>query len=464
MNISLLKDSIEYIRCWVEFHFNSNQFPGASFCISYKGKILLYEQFGFAELSSKEPLNNKHAFRVASQSKMFTAVAIMQMQEKGLLKIDDTVQKYLPWFGQGKEKSLTEITIRQLLSHNSGLTRDGANCDYWQQIGHFPKQDRFRKEVESSPLVFENNTFFKYSNFGFGLLGLIIEEISSNTYNDHINKNIFAPSGMTNSGADWDIESKQKIAYGYTPHYHKRPRIKFKTMDTGVLSPATGAYSTPKDMSKFAAALSFGSGKLLNNESKKEMFKVQSTSINASEGFYGLGIKIEDIGNRRLVGHAGGFPGYISKTLFDPNGGLSVSLSGNSLDFPSVAMMNGIFKIIDFYQNNAGDKKPSKKLEKFTGRFYSLWGTRDIVKIGSKVFMAIPGMLNPFDSSIPLTYKDSKNLTIGKVSNFNPVGETVSYEFDATKKVKVIRIGGMSFFPWHIFKQKFLKKSRNQSL
>lgn len=106
MNKSLLKDSIEYIRCWLEFHFNSNDFPGASFCIAHKGKILFYEQHGFAELESKNPLSNKYAFRIASHSKMFTAVAIMQLQEKGLLKIDDPVQKYLPWLVLKKKRHL----------------------------------------------------------------------------------------------------------------------------------------------------------------------------------------------------------------------------------------------------------------------------------------------------------------------------------------------------------------------
>lgn len=363
--------------------------------------------------------------------------------------------------GSEKEKTLAEITIRQLLSHNSGLTRDGKNCDYWQHIGSFPKFEAFKTEIESTPLVFDNNTFFKYSNFGYGLLGLIVESVTSQTFNEYTNSHIFGPSDMVNSGADLNKKSKQKIAFGYTPHYHKRPRIKFKPIETGVLSPATGAYSTPKDLCKFASLLHFGSKKLLNDESKKEMFKIQSKAINESEGYYGLGIKIEDIGNRRLVGHAGGFPGFSSKTLFEPESGLAVSINANSNDFPTVGIMNGIFETIDFYQKNAGDKKPNKKLNKFTGRFYSLWGTRDILKIGSNLFMGTPGMLFPFKMQTPLSYKDSKTLIIGKTSNYNPVGETVSYEFDQTKKIKAIRIGGMSFFPWHIFKQKFLKKGRD---
>ncbi len=190
MDDKALGRSAFYIKDWLRFMYEREKTPGFVVAISHKGKLIFNEAYGYADLETKQRLTPQHIFRIASHSKTFTATAIMQLQEKGKLQIDDYTADYLTWLKDHKDKRFAKVTIRQLLSHSAGVIRDGKKGGYWQLDGPFPDEEKFKKEILDADLVLENNTKLKYSNYGYTLLGLVVKAASGKPYNDYVKEHI----------------------------------------------------------------------------------------------------------------------------------------------------------------------------------------------------------------------------------------------------------------------------------
>ena len=185
------------------------------------------------------------------------------------------------------------------------MIRDGQASGFWQFQGEFPDEDEFKQQIMKSQLVFEPNSEFKYSNFGFGLLGSVVEQASGKSYADVVMENIITPLDLKQTAAEYSPDLQ--MATGYSRFDLRQQRRPFQHATTGVLQPATGFCSTAHDLVKFFAALQVGSGKLLSDASKREMQRPSwQVADEANAGSYGLGI---DVGkakdDKRLVGHSG---------------------------------------------------------------------------------------------------------------------------------------------------------------
>ena len=146
---------------------------------------------------SGEPLATDTRLRVASHSKTFTAVGIMRLVESGRLRLDDKAGGYVA----GLHADTAATTIAQLLTHTAGLTRDGEDAGQWQMRRAFLDPTELRRELAESPVI-GANTRFKYSNHGFGLLGLIIEQITGEPYAGWIAREVVARAALTQTSPD----------------------------------------------------------------------------------------------------------------------------------------------------------------------------------------------------------------------------------------------------------------------
>ena len=172
---------------------NLEHIPGLSIGVISEGKLIIQKGYGFANVEKKVKAKPETNYRIASISKMFTAVALLQLAEKKKLHLDDSVSSYLPWLKVRKAKrDAKDITIRQVLSHTAGLWRDGKISPF--ATDKFPKARDLQKELSADALTFATLEQFKYSNFAFALLSEVIQEVSGSEYTKYINTHILNPS------------------------------------------------------------------------------------------------------------------------------------------------------------------------------------------------------------------------------------------------------------------------------
>ena len=172
------------------------------------GEIIHRNGYGFANLEQQIPNTPDTQFLIASLTKQFTALAIMQLQEQGKLNVEDTVDTYLPDFPSG-----SKIQIKHLLNHSSGIYNF---TDQWKKIRHSNLSlDELLLTFKDKSLEFEPGSKVKYSNSGYIIAGLIIEALSDQSYSEYITHNIFKPLGMNNSSYGLLENSTSSIAVGY---------------------------------------------------------------------------------------------------------------------------------------------------------------------------------------------------------------------------------------------------------
>jgi len=165
--------NIRLLDTWLETQIRYGKMPGLSIGIVYNGDMIYQKGFGYANIDSKIPSTADTRYRIASQSKIFTAIGIMILRDEGKLNLDEPIEKYLYWLKLNPfEKNDPPVTIRQLLTHSSGITHD---ISPWTDL-NFPTQEEFRKLANTQmAYAYSPYTKWKYSNNGYNLLGEIIE-------------------------------------------------------------------------------------------------------------------------------------------------------------------------------------------------------------------------------------------------------------------------------------------------
>lgn len=172
-----LAPALAYVEFWLGYQMRATEQPGVALAIALKGEVALDLAFGWADQAAGEALTPRHRFRVASHSKSFTATAILKLREQGRLKLDDTAGQYV----SGLHPEIAAATLTQLLSHTAGILRDGPDAAYWVDRKPFLDDAELRAELALAPAI-SATTRLKYSNHGFGLLGLVIEAVTGEPY------------------------------------------------------------------------------------------------------------------------------------------------------------------------------------------------------------------------------------------------------------------------------------------
>ncbi|MGC1176907.1 MAG: serine hydrolase [Candidatus Saccharimonadales bacterium] len=413
-----------------------------------------------ADIEKKEKLTSEHIFRIASHSKTFTATAIMQLQEQGKLKIDDHVVNYVPWLKDHKDSRFSQITIRQLLSHGAGVIRDGLDSNYWQLGRPFPDAAQFKAEMLAADLVIDNNTKLKYSNYGYSLLGCVIEAVSGVTYHDFVVQYIVKPLGLKNTGPEYAANIKDQIVTGYSrPDLPDKRRLAFVQIDTRAMAAATGFYATSEDICTYFTAQIVGSGKLLSDESKNEMQRMQwQAEYVAEKQEYGLGLRIDHIKHRYLIGHGGGFPGQITTTLCDPKDQLVVTVLTNCLDSGARKIAQSIISLMDYFQNHWA--MPQDKFDRFEGRFMELFSVVDVIASGKKLFAGSSESWQLFDHPDELEHVQDNTFKIVKTNSFASEGELVHFKLDSGGKVKSVMWAGELCLPEKDYLTQIAKRTK----
>jgi len=416
-----IKQAAHFADIWLPWKMMYDKVPGVSVGIVYKGKLLYKRGFGFSDLKSKKKADEKTVYHIASHSKMFTSMAIMRLVEQGKLRLDDKITDYLDWFKvKSGIKDSKYITIRQLLSHTSGVFRDGKSS-FWT-TGDFPKE--IKSTIADDPLSHKNLHGFKYANYGFALLGALIEKVSGMSYSEYVQNEILKPLRLKNTKPDYE-DSLKNVATGYGVVFpDMKERAKFGHVKARAYASATGFVSNVEDLARFISQFSDRSSRdqILGTGSKREMsYPIADTG----EGNYGLGMIIDKIRGRKVIGHGGGYSGYITRTVFDPHLELGVIVLTNSLRSNAAAIAFSLLEAVYDYID-AGETKNG--LSRYEGIYRDGWGDEVFIAKGDKLVSFSPQTNRPFKSEDFLISSGKTNEFITKTPDkFSSYGEKVLF-------------------------------------
>lgn len=434
--------ALDYAPKWIAHQMRISELPGCAVAVAHRGQVVLEAAFGHADLARGIALSPRHRHRVASHSKSFTAAGIMKLRERGKLTLDDRAGRYV----RDLHPAVAATTVSQLLSHSAGLARDGADAGQWQHRRSFLATRELKAELAEPPAI-DPNTRFKYSNHGYGLLGLIIEVLAGESYGAWIKREIVDAAGLTETLPDAPAPRRVPLARGHTGKLPLGERLVIPgETSTNALASATGFVSTASDLARFFAQLSPGArGSVLSPASRREMSRRQWRNPHASiEGYYGLGLTTGALGTWEWFGHSGRFPGYISRTATVPAQGITISIITNATDGSADLWVDGVMHILRRF---AADGAPPRRLEAWSGRWWSHWGPLDAVPTGKKVIIANPGLLNPFMETIEIEVIGRERGRIIEANGFANYGEPAALIGGKSGRARALQLGGVRFLP-----------------
>ena len=212
--------------------------------VADNGKVIFEKGYGYADMEWDIPNDPQTKFRLGSITKQFTSMLIMQQVEKGNIKLDGKITDYLPYY---RKDTGDKVTIHQLLTHTSGIPSYTNDPKFFSEVSRtYYKPDDFIKKYCSGDFEFEPGSQFSYDNSGYFILGAILEHVTGIPYDKLLQKNIFEPLGMKNSGYDWTEKIIPHRASGYEKNFGGYRNTDF--IDMSLPYAAGSLYSTVEDL------------------------------------------------------------------------------------------------------------------------------------------------------------------------------------------------------------------------
>jgi CubicO group peptidase (beta-lactamase class C family) len=414
---------------WMEGQIAYRGLPGIAVGVVKDQELVWSKGFGFADVQAKLPMTATTKFRVASNSKLFTAIAIMQLREEGKVGLDDPVVKHLPWF-KAKPAGNDDgpITIEQLLSHSSGLQREAG--DHWVTY-HFPTREEIQQQYSDRQAAFAPSVRWKYSNLAYAIAGLVIEQASGEQWADYVERHIFKPLNMQNSSVDQKVPGLA-VPYGRRMPDGTREIIPF--VDARGMGAATGVTSTVEDLAKFISAQFRGGprgpGQIVSGGSWREMLRVRSVEENWTKGT-GLGFDVKRVKDRTYIGHSGGYPGNTTQTLIQLDDKVGVIVLTNTNDSDPSDIANQLMATVGQAVAKATEVKAAPVAwdpawERFTGLYRGLWEDTQVVLLNKQLVLFTPNGREP-DSSDRLEPLGDGRFRLMSPTGGGEVGEVVRF-------------------------------------
>ena len=330
---------ITAVRKKLDDEVAADRFSGAAL-IARNGKPVFAQAYGLADREKKTPNTLKTRFRIGSMNKMFTAVATLQLVQSGKLDLKAPFGKYLTDYPNKDVAS--KVTIEQLLSHTGG-TGDIFGPEFDKRRLELKTLRDYVSLYGQRALQFEPGSRWQYSNYGFLLLGVLIEQVSGQSYYDYVRDHIFKTAGMTATASDPEDQTVSDRSVGYTKFGGDSWRPNTDTLPYRGTS-AGGGYSTVEDLLRFATALQ--ANKLLNAQYTELL---TTGKVDAGGGKYAFGFQDKVVNGARCFGHGGGAPGMNGALDICPGPGYVIAVLAN-MDPPAAG------RISDFISNRLPSK------------------------------------------------------------------------------------------------------------
>jgi D-alanyl-D-alanine carboxypeptidase len=470
--------NINLINIWLKARMAYSGQPAVSIAIVHDQELVYANGFGMGDIDTGQVATADSIYRIASHSKLFAAISVMQLRDEGKLNLDVPITDYLPWFSiQNEHAQAPPITIRHLMTHTAGLPRE-AGSGYWVDF-KFPSQQEIRGRVADLRKSYSASYRWKYSNLAWGLVGEIIEAVSGQWFNDYVQEHILDPLEMNSTSVTFPADHQERLVTGYGRRMPDGSREVFPFVDALGLASATGMSSCVNDMAKFMAwqfRLRAGHDtEVLTANTLREMQRIHWVQPGWESG-WGLGFGIIRQKERDLIGHSGGYPGYLTNTRISSNENIGVCVFTNSLSGGPLEITNRIFEWMapaiqkaaaeqTLPEPNEIEKEPSNRLLKWLspilkkpaaeetppqptpawstveGTYRDHWGDSHVIFLDGKLQILDPTDENPKKLALELVPQGDGTFIMEGKNGGAAVGERVSFEIGASGQADKVKIG-----------------------
>ena len=313
---------------FIEEEITEKGIPAFSIAVVADGEQVWSQGYGISDPANNTPVDGATVYRVASVSKLFTALTVMQLVEQEVLDLDADVTSWLLDF-QPENPFEIPITLRQLLSHRSGLVREPPVGHYFDATS--PSLPDMVSSLNQTSLILPPESRTKYSNAAVSVAGYVVEQATGIPYEDHAQASLIDPMGLTKTSFSPRSDLRENLGIGYMWRYDSATLTEAPVFELGI-GPAANLYTTVQDLGQFINML-FAIEKgdrpdLLQAESLEEMWTVQFNADSTSSGF-GLGFNLSEQQGYRRVQHAGVMYGYATRLYAIPDESIGVAAVAN---------------------------------------------------------------------------------------------------------------------------------------
>jgi D-alanyl-D-alanine carboxypeptidase len=440
--------ALTVLDAWIAATVASREVPGLSIGIVSGQDLLWAKGYGLADLERKIPATASTVYRIGSISKLFTATAIMQLRDRGHLRLDDAVETSLPWFRLAHvDPDDPKITIRDLLTHLSGLPRD-APTPYWNDL-NFPTRAELIHVLPSQEVVFPPATEWKYSNLAFAIAGEVLATVSREPYAEYVTRHILTPLGMTATTVT-PTATLPDLAVGYERRVPGAPRAVAAFTETRALAPAANLASSVEDLAKFVALQlrdgPAGGTQILRGATLREMQRVQWLEPSWRRG-QGIGFAIRRVSGHVRIGQGGSVRGYQARLEIEPARQLGVIVLTNANDERPLRYVDQAFALVGPALARALDQpKPPSTPDLAWAHYVGTYGGShfdsdvQVLVLNGELTLLVPDADDPWDARVTLTPVAPGTFRLhGGGSN----GELLRFEVDATGQATQLTAGNV---------------------
>ena len=439
-----VRSAIDLLEAWIEAQRVARELPGVSLGIVHDQALVWSGGFGWADVERREPATADTLYRIGSITKLFTATALLILRDAGKLHLDDPLATHLPWFQmKAAAAEAGTITIRHLLTHTSGLPREGA-LPYFTD-SRFPSIEEIRARLPMQERPFPTETRWKYSNLGATLAGEVVAAVAGEPYVDFVRRRILEPLGMTATLVASPASGHPRLATGYARRLLGSTPAPFN--DLRGLTAAGNMTTSVADLARFTMLQlrggAAGGAQILSGRTLAEMHRVHWLEPEWQAG-WGLGFRLLRVRGKTLVGHGGAVRGFRSNLQICPADKVAVVAFVNSDDADAWLYVD---KALEWVGGAiAGVTKPAPPTadpawERYVGRYRSAWRDVQILVRGGELTVIGPDGPDPLLAPATLRPVAEHTFRVETPDGYGIPGELVVFETDPAGRVRRARFG-----------------------
>ena len=418
----------EWIRSQVEYSG-----VGLVIGIVHDQDVVLLKAYGYSSLDPEAPMQEDSIFRIASHSKLFTAISVLRARDAGALRLDDEVATHLPWFDiENRHPKARPVTVRHLLTHTAGLPRESIH-PAWTDF-EFPEAEAVRDTISDQETTYATETKWKYSNLGFTLAGMVAGAASGKPFAELVNQGILEPLGMdSTSVGPIPADHQGRLATGYGRRMADGSRMSMPFVDARAFDPATGVSSSVPDMLKFLQwqmrVRDRKSEEVLATNTLLEMQRVHWVQSSWDSG-WGLGFSVRHTEDRDLIGHGGSYPGYRTQTQLSPEEDVGVVVFTNAGDGNPGRFLDKAFEWVAPHLAKEEEETVTydPDWDIYVGTYRNRWGDTSVLRLEDELVIFSPLSENPDRSKGTLRSTDEPDVFRLESDGFGAHGELVRFQ------------------------------------